>query len=146
MAQASLWWFGLNIKEGWESFGITFDIVISFAKERSYATWWRHTLWKSMVFDKSSCCKDLPILWPDLPAFRFPVSYRRIPASTSLFNEQILYRPASFHKAVDVSLRDAGQFQYHLVELEVTKCTNRVACSDTEIMNIIDTHLWLLKI
>jgi hypothetical protein len=53
----------------------------------------------------------------------------------------IRYRPALFHKAVDVSLRDAGQFQYHLVGLEVTKFTNRVVCNDAEIMNILDTHL-----
>jgi hypothetical protein len=38
-----------------------------------------------------------------------------------------LFHTIYVHKAVDVGLRDAGQFSHHLVGLGVTKCTTHEA-------------------
>jgi hypothetical protein len=119
-ANWSLWWYGLNTKEAWHSFDATFDIVIDFAKERSYARPWRSSLWERMAFDKSYSCEDLSILLQsDLPVFRFS-GIRSQNISECISGQWSEWRPALFDGAVDVSPRDVGLFQHYLVGLEVT--------------------------
>ena len=51
IVRTTLWWFGQNIKAGWESFDIIFDVVIWFARKRSYTARQRSRVKRRTVFN-----------------------------------------------------------------------------------------------